>query len=366
VALARLSNLRPLIRLGVWLVIFAVVVNLALRGLAATPVLGWLPDRQTGTGFDTDNRERITGAEAEYRNGLARPDRRLGAIVGISNIREAVDLDMMNRQLGRGWRFIGLAGAGAGAASIVDNARLLEQSQLKPDLVIVGTAPLQLLDGLLPGAYTPPAPSRADRAKKAAKDLLWMKARRRDVSVSTERALLDLRARLFRAFDVRLPTQDTQTPWRSMLRVMGTERSPDEVFTNGVTWAASFGAFDQAAYERSVRAPAMLASTLKQLAARGARPVVVLTPEHSLLRSREPAQIAKYIKQRLRRDTGMADLLVLDYRSAVPDDGFVDLVHLNSKGSKQFTPLLLRDVQRLRWRGLPLATPTVQPANTET
>ena len=71
---------------------------------------------------------------------------RLGAIVGISNIREAVDLDILNQQLGKQWRFIGIAGAGAGAASIVDNAQILEQSDLRPDMVIVGK-------GLSAGVY---------------------------------------------------------------------------------------------------------------------------------------------------------------------------------------------------------------------
>jgi hypothetical protein len=347
VALVRLRNLSPLIRLGSWLVIWAVVVNLGLNALSATPVLGWLPDRQTGNGFEADNRQRIAGAEEEYRVQTVSPDKHLGAIVGISNIREAVDLDMMNQQLGSNWRFIGVAGAGAGAASIVDNVQLLEQSQLRPDLVIVGTAPLQLLDGLLPGAYTPPAPSSSERAKEMVKDMLWMKSRRRDVSVSTERALLSLRSQLFDTFGVNLPTADTQTPWRSMLRVMGTERSPDEAFSSGIKWAASFGAFNQTAYERSTKAPAMLADTLRSLASRGSQVVVVLTPEHSLLRSREPAGITAYLRERLRRESGIPFLTVLDYRAAVPDEGFVDLVHLNTNGSKRFTPLLVRDIQRL-------------------
>ena len=348
-------SLRPLIRLGAWLLVWTVAVNIALHTLSATTLLDWLPDRQTGTGFADDNRQRIKGAESQYENHIVLPTKRLGAIVGISNIREAVDVDMLNQQLGRDWRFIGVAGAGAGAASIVDNARLLEQEkQLRPDLVIVGTAPLQLLDTLLPGAYMPPAPTTMARAKQAAKDLFWMKARRRDVSVSSERALLDARSRLFDAFGVHLATADTRTPWRSMLRVMGSERFPDQAFLDGLTWAHSVGAFEMPSYEHSQRAPKLLAETLQNLSLRGSRVIVVFTPEHSMLRSREPRWVGAYLQQRMRRDTGMANLVVLDYRAAIADDGFVDLVHLNKSGSMRFTPLLMRDIQGQRWSRPPL------------
>jgi len=347
----QLSNLRPLARIGAWLVFWGIAVNLALYALSATPILSWLPDRQTGVGFALDNKQRVEGAERQYRSGSVRADKRLGAIVGISNIREAVDLDMLNQRLGNQWRFIGIAGAGAGAASIVDNARILQQSDLRPDLVVVGSAPLQTLDKLLPGAFSPLAASGRDRLKVLMKQLVWLNARRRDVSVSTERALLDARAALFGAFDVRLPTPDTRTPWRSMLRVMGAERFPDKVFLHGVSWARSVGAFDRAAYEHSQIAPRMLADTVRDLAARGSRVIVVLTPEHSLLRSREPGDVATYLTDRLRRESGISDLEVLDYRSAIADDGFVDLVHLNTSGSKRFTPILIRDLSRERWSG---------------
>ena len=354
-AFVQTSSLRPLIRLGAWLLLWAVVVNVALYGLSATTLLDWLPDRQTGTGFADDNRQRIQGAENEYEKHVVIPNKRLGAIVGISNIREAVDVDMLNQQLGHDWRFIGVAGAGAGAASIVDNVRLLEEEkQLRPDLVIVGTTPLQLLDTLLPGAYTPPAPTGVARAKQAAKELLWMNSRRRDVSVSSERALLDVRSRLFDAFRVHLPTADTRTPWRSMMRVMGSERFPDQAFLDGVTWARSVGAFDMSSYQHSTKAPEMLARTIRDLASRGARVIVVFTPEHSMLRSGEPRAVGAYLRQRLRQETGMTELVVLDYRSAVPDDGFVDLVHLNKKGSARFTPLLMQNIRSQRWSDPPL------------
>lgn len=348
------SNLRPLIRLGAWTLVWTVALNIALQALSRTSGLDWLPDRQTGTGFAEDNRQRLTGAQGEYEKHIVLPDKRLGAIVGISNIREAVDVDMLNQRLGRDWRFIGVAGAGAGAASIVDNARLIEHEvQLRPDLVIVGTAPLQFLDSLLPGAFTPPAPTAIARAKEAAKNLFWMKARRRDVSVSSERALLDVRSQLFDFFGVRVATADTRTPWRSMLRVMGSERFPDQAFVDGMAWARSVGAFDLPAYEHSRRAPEMLTTMLRELASRGARVIVVFTPEHSMLRSSEPRPVGAYLARRLRQDTGLPNLLVLDYRTAIADDGFVDLVHLNKKGSMRFTPLLIRDIQRQPWSGPP-------------
>jgi hypothetical protein len=181
-----------------------------------------------------------------------------------------------------------------------------------------------------------------------------MKARRRDVSVSSERALLDARARLFDAFGVNLATADTRTPWRSMVRVMGSERFPDQALIDGLSWARSVGAFDMSSYEKSKTAPEMLAGALRDLASEGSRVIVVFTPEHSMLRSREPHRIAQYLQQRLREQTGLSDLVVLDYRATIPDDGFVDLVHLNKSGSERFTPLLIRDIRRQQWGEAPL------------
>lgn len=349
-----LRNLAPLVKVGAWVAVLAILLNAALYALSATPALSWLPDRQTGVGFTLDNRQRLEGAEQQYRDGTVRADKRLGAIVGISNIREAVDLDVLNEELGKNWRFLGIAGAGAGAASIVDNAKILEQSRLRPDLVVVGAAPLETLDILLPGAYKPADPTIREKLKGEAKQLVWLNSRRRDVSVSTERGLLDLRARLFAVADVDLPTADTRTPWRSMLRLMGSERYPDKVFRDGIVWAHSIGAFDMRSYVDSKTAPQMLATTLRKLSANGARIVVVLTPEHSLLRSREPLGIAEYLRARLADESGVPSLLLLDYRAAVPDDGFVDLVHLNLSGSKRFTPLLARDLGALTWPQPPL------------
>src|SRR5581483_8804707 len=53
---ANLSNLKPLLRIAAWLVLWAIVVNLALYALSATGLMSWLPDRQTGVGFAIDNR----------------------------------------------------------------------------------------------------------------------------------------------------------------------------------------------------------------------------------------------------------------------------------------------------------------------
>ena len=192
---------------------WSLVVNLLLYLLSSSFLLAWLPDRQTGVGFPLDYQQRVEAAEKAYRTGAVRADKRLGAIVGISNIREAVDIDLLNQQLGKGWRFMGVAGAGAGAFSVAENARILEQSTLRPDLVLVGSAPLQFLDSLLPGDLAP-APTPRQRVKQAATSVAWLYSRRDDVSVSTEQALLEARAKLFRAFDVRLPTTDSRSPWR--------------------------------------------------------------------------------------------------------------------------------------------------------
>ena len=137
-----------------------------------------------------------------------------------------------------------------------------------------------------------------------------------------------------------------------MMRVIGSERFPDQLPRRGPL-GTRCGRLDLTYYERSKRAPQLLGSAIGRLARKGSHIIVVFTPEHTLLRAREPRMIREYLTRRLAQESGLSSLTVLDYRDAVSDDGFVDLVHLNSKGSKQFTLILARDLSSLKWSEQP-------------
>ena len=332
-----------MVMLAALLVGWAITINLALLILGHSGAFDWLPDRQTGTGFVRDSEQRVAGALEEYRAGRVAPGDYLVAVTGISNMREGINVDVLRQGLGTDIRVLGVAGAGAGAASIVDNARPLLDYGLCADVVVIGTAPLQMLDR--PDTPTTEAhlPLR-DRVRAMVQRYVWLFARRNDVSIFVDLSLTNARAWLFDALDVHLPMALSAAPWRPMVRLMGAEHYPDSVLRAGVASAGAIGAYDQQAYDRARIAPALIASLIRAFEAGGTRVIIVFTPEHSWLRDREPLEIVDKLAKRLRESTNIQNLAVLDLRAAVPDRGFVDLSHLNREGSRRFTAILARTI----------------------
>lgn len=351
-ALAR--SLPPLIRVGILLLAAFVLLNLALRALSTTPALDWLPERETGTGFLLDNRQRVNAAAEEYRRGATPGDRRLAAIVGISNTREGFDLGVLNERIGDNWRFLGVAGAGAGTPSIAENADILLESPLRPDLVVIGVMPIQMLDTLV-------VPSRAealtgDKAssdlrevlKNGVKTLFWSLDRRKDVSLAFERMLLQMRFGLFSVLGVDIATQDARDPWRPMMRIMGAERYPDSALEEGLAWAGSLQAFERATYAQSTEGPRVLARIIDDFRARGADVLVVYTPEHPRLGQRLPPDAVDLLNAKIANVRPLdRRCFILDLRAAVDEAGFVDLVHLNTRGSQIFSSRMAAEIGSL-------------------
>src|SRR4051794_29736920 len=119
---ATIERLGPFVRVGVWLIATIAVVNLVLHILALTPALNWLPDRVTGAGFLNDSRQRVSSAVQFYETAKMDEEQYLCAVVGISDAREGVSLRRLSELVGRQYRFLGVAGAGAGIESVASYA----------------------------------------------------------------------------------------------------------------------------------------------------------------------------------------------------------------------------------------------------
>jgi hypothetical protein len=348
------ERLSALFNIAFWLGIWAVILNGLLLLLANASMLDWLPDRQTGLGFILDNRQRVEAAVTAYETGEVEPDRHLAAIVGISNVREAVELGVLSETAGLNWRFIGVAGAGADATAIRDHAMIIQESTLKPDLVLLGITPLITLDIPASDGVATKYQSLREKIKNTAKQYVWPFARRKDIAVSTERLLLDVRRRMFDIFEVKLATVDTRSPWRSMLRVLGNKRYPDDFIRRGLAAAKARGTFEASSYAVGGQSISIIGQTVQDLEGKGAEVIVILTPEHSWLRTKEPDGVAALVLSELRRSSGNNELELYDYRAAVADDGFIDLVHMTSEGSRRFSEILGKDIAEMSPQNKPL------------
>lgn len=336
-----LIRFRPYIVVAGWLLVFLAAADGVLRLLDKTPVLSWLPKAIAGTGFLQDNRERIEGAVRECAEGKVGSEEYLCAILGLSNVREAVSLKVVSEEAGLPCRYLGLGAAGMGMPDLAAQARLLLGSELRPDLVLLGIGPHQLVD-------TRPKPNalhanffdllRRGDLRNAAIEIrngVWVFARRQDVSITVETALLDARAAMFRWFGVHL--QDSaanhRSPWREMIRAIFVEHFSEATLREEEQFFQDLGVFERETYDNSPKASASLIGLIQGLRKRGAVVVVVLMPEHSRLRKRMPPNVSTVVTTPLQKAFGAEAPPVLDLRDAVADAGFVDLSHLNPTGA---------------------------------
>ena len=362
----QVMRLRSYIQIGICLAVCAFLLNATLEVLAFTPALQWLPEKVTGTGFIEDIRQRVGGAIREYEDGKINPREYLCAIVGSSNVREGISLPVLSNEAGEGWRFLGLAGAGGlGIENVEEVANPILGSTLKPDLVVVGLTPVHVLDTVLAANIATLTKTEFEKGtlkklsfdfdslKKILKSWTWIYSRRDDIRLSTEDLLLSFKASNFRALGVRVSALDPKSPWRDMLKTMGAEHFPEGLLKQTLLRTELAGAFDEDTYVHSVRSRALLAALVKRFHDRGAQVIVLLTPEHSWLTSREPKGIGNYLKTALESELDQ-HIEFLDYRNAINDSGFVDLVHLNTAGRAQFSRLLAKDIQRVKFDHSPL------------
>ncbi len=357
------QRIRPLISfayVGTWIVAMAAAINLLLGSLDKTPVLQWLPDRQTGIGFLMESKQRIDAAQLAYRSGVVRPDHYLGVIVGISDVREGVSIEELTRKLGDRWRFIGVAGAGAGSPSIAEQAELVSQSQLRPDLVVLGISPMHMLDTLVDPARSRaiadqgPPPGFAERSKAAVREAMWVANRRHDLRAFFDRVLMDVRSTVQSFIGLDAATQDSRSPWRPMLRTLIQNNPTEKTLSNGIAWARSFGADRMEAFQQSVLGPGVAGGLVRDFTRQGACVMVIIMPEHSRLRALMPAGVGAWTESRLRQESGVPNLAVLDFRDRAPDNDFIDLVHLNTEGSTRLSGMLADSVRELGFAQPPL------------
>jgi hypothetical protein len=344
------TRFKPYFQIALCLGVLAVVLNGALTALSATPVLGWLPRTMAGVGYLEDSRSRVEGAVREYRDDSFARANRLAAVVGISNVRQGVDLGVVAQSAGPEWRFLGLAGAGLGIDDVVPYANLLVTSDLRPDVIVVGLGLYQLVDSRpKPGATQVTALQylrRGDLRNFATevRNSIWIYSRHRDISVAVQGGLLGVRTRLFNMFGVELSASEKRqrTPWREMMKSDWPEHFSRSTLGEEEQFFSDLGIFQESTYQNSPKAMAMLVRIIKQFRERQAEVVLVFMPEHSTLQRRVPAGAWDIVQDRLKKAFSDMPPRTMDFRKAVGDDGFVDLTHLNRHGSLEFSQELAK------------------------
>lgn len=349
------SRIRPYLQIALALAVLCVALNAALSALTRTPILGWLPRTVTGTGYLEDSRDRVASAAQAYREGRVPGSPHLGAVIGISNVRQGIDLSVINGRAGGDWRFLGLGGAGLGIFDVARYADVLLSSDLRPDLVVVGFGLHQMVDSRpKPGSVNVGLTDylrRGDLRNAAIvlRDSVWVYSRRQDVNLTVQAAVLDARAWLFKRFGVELPQPAGQdrSPWRNMMRSDWPEHFSAASLKEEEQFFRDLGVFELPTYQEAPKANAALIDIIERFHARGSDVVLLLMPEHSTLWRGVPADALPLLQSRLQAHFAAKTPAILDFRKAIDDDGFVDLAHLNRRGSEQFSGMMATALREL-------------------
>ena len=352
----RFSRFIPFVGVGAVLIAWMVCINLLLLVLDNNKFMVWLPDRSSGVGYLLESRQRVQAAEALMQSIPDKANRPLVAVVGISDVREGIRLEILSAQSGDRWRFIGVAGAGAGFASVEEQASLLLESNLKPEIVIIGISPMQMIEteDFERGAAKTAGDDIISNARSSIRGALWFVQRRSDLIGWLDRNLLEVRSDIYEGLGQKSNT-DTRSPWRPLLRTLRAEHYPEHVLRGGLAFIEASGARELSTFARSQKPFTDAGNLIKQFEVRGSRVIIMFMPRHPWLEAVLPRSADDFIAARLRVAVGNPQLQVLDYSDTVPAKGFIDLVHLNTAGGESFSRQLANDLLEQDMRAHPWA-----------
>jgi hypothetical protein len=343
-----IRRLLPVAHIVLLLLAAMIVINQAMLAVARE-YPDWLPYHMEGTGFTEDIAQRVAAAEDQYPADAAH-GQYLCALLGLSSLREASDLQLMTQLTDDKCRLLGLCGAGPSLEDIADQSASLRESTLRPDLVIIGVNEFHQAK---PTAEVAAANARERVTFKEAlmrgdlrdilkpiRDKFWFYQRRQDVSLESESVLLNAKVKIVRAMGARMENPTTD-PWREMIHLEAPERATAATFREQMVSYGNRKLFDPATYDLPVARQQLdsLNQLIVELQARGARVVVVVMPEYSELRKRVPPIALERLLASLKQ-LGNNAPAVVNFRDALSDDDFSDISHANLSGRADFSRLL--------------------------
>jgi hypothetical protein len=364
---AYVRQMIPLLRIGFCLLMALVVLDVAMN-IATACYPNWLPYRLAGVGFSRDIEQRVDAATKQYQLGAVDPRSHLCALVGLSSLREAVDLALLTEIDGLDCHYLGLCTAGGEIKSIKTDAQAMINSPLKPDLVVVGLNEFLLADlthALAKQENTDPAQSTSRGwilnlagflksgdwrgAARIVARSVWFRQRRGDVRSAFEDALSAINRNLIRKLggskDLRRdPKQD---PWREMIRLELAEHVDDWNRNQQMESYRRLGRFAEETYQDPSVDNQLnpLKTLIRDFQQKGAEVVIVLMPEISQLRKNIPDAAVTCLRTTLDQEFGTDGVRLIDFRDALDDELFADITHVNTGGRESFTRILSKVVQ---------------------
>jgi len=361
------SDNRLLSILPVLLPVAAVTMIVAL-GLGGWVTQQWsVPNH--GMGFDQDNARRVREAESWYRDQARDSPDGLSIILGSCTMREAIDVPIFNASCGSDRKVMGLCGAGMALRDILRNSANVENSALRPDHIVIGLNPIDLLDIRDPTGNSIEAAEQQtnspadERTSLRHEQIAWCNVGGLREHVGTISTQVSLRAERSLAFaqkallgstvngvgrsadESQQESFDTlnSNPFREVVhltRDAAQRHEEDEKRLSSMEPFQSKPLHTQGDGS-STRCGQCFLQLVRRWLARDVSVTVIFLPEHSYLRRRVTDEVSRNCGEFLRDSTeDFRNFRLVDLRHDLPDQAFPDVAHIGPSGRKQSVPLL--------------------------
>ena len=367
-ALTATMRITAIVRVLTGLMVMALIVNIILN-VSSTLWPNWIPEKMSGAGFQKDITQRVHAAEKAFTSNAQLQNQKLCVFLGLSSQRESVDLATLTDIDGIDAKYLGLCGAGLSMATMTQQSSALFDSNLNPQLAIIGInlyhqvdplviaklkqadAPVVTKTGL--PIITPLLKGDIRKTWHQTRQRIWVYQRRRDVNTVLTENLAAINTQMLNLFGTSSSSgsDEVTSPWREMIRIDGPEKASKATYKAQTQSYANRGLFDVASYEPQLitQEEKALNDIIRELQQRGSTVVIMLMPEYSSLRESVPAVAMQRLAENLQTTFGDTAPEVIDMRDALGDDKFTDISHVNSSGrmaySKLIAPMLVKWMQ---------------------
>jgi len=349
---------------GIAVVMLTTAVIMAIYGLILRATLGradkWLYEYGEATSTSVEFRNggglrRIRGVVHSLQRQPLQPERRLGLLVGPSQLYDGIDPEHLGASLGGPHRWANITCSHLAQENLL-MAQLIYSNGLRPDvLILVGSPGMLVADADTAeerGWYDPRilfhhlARRRFREAKDDILQISYTPFRvafpyRAQVCTLVERNLFTAKLRLFQAWGSGLDSlcAPDPDPWVEPYNPQELRRTPEtnRIILEGLE---NLGWFDPARYRSDSQSFRSIAAIFRRAHANHTRSFLVLAPESSAYRAKLPTDNAFHLEHTLSEVLGEAAPVVLDFRASAPDQDFANVNHLNPEGRVRMTERL--------------------------
>jgi hypothetical protein len=280
---------------------------------------------------------------------------RLGIVLGSSTTECSIDPFELEKLDPESRSFLNLNGSGCNAVDLNDLYDLIDFLGVRPNTLVVGLNPGMLADPKIDpksenrfnpiSFYEHVRNHHAGLAFDELNDLILEPVhaclpRFFRFKYELHRAWFQARIDLLEAFHQKVDVafRPADVLWSGANWVKG-DHVPPWVIEKQVEGFRHKGWFDAVSYRDDGANASSLSNLIAKASERGSHVFIVLLPESTPVRSREPAA-ARIVLKKILADRSDHNLTFLDFQSRIDDDLFYDAAHLNAAGRKIFTKLL--------------------------